>query len=309
MFLIIISVVLTVFLFLALGIHKSKERYADMYFKLCKKQIFAFLPLLLIFINFLAIVPANHVGILYSPVSGVREDTIPEGWNKKGLLDKVYKISTEVQTVQLESITGQTKDSQWVDIIIDIKYRVNPDTAFQVFKQYKNLENVTNSFIPPAVQRSIESVTTRFNVMDFLGEKRNEVYLGIEEELKVRLADSGISFVSINFIDSDAGPEIEKAIKDEATAKQDVKTAEQNRQKAEIEAQASVIQAEADKQAAEVEAQTLLIEAEAQASANRMLSQSITPELIQKMEMEARQKWGWITVQGGNPIVDTRNSN
>lgn len=305
MFLIFVSVVLSVGLFVLLGM-KKKERWGYE-FKRNKTQRLAVIPLLLILFNFIAIVPANHVGILYSPFRGVKNDTIAEGWSKKGIFDKVYKISTEVQTVNLSGITGQTKDGQWVDMIIDVKYKVDESTAFQVFKQYRNLDKVATSLIPPTVQRSIEEISTQYNVIDILGEKRNELYKGIEVELKERLSANGITFISINFTDTDAGEAIEQAIQQEAIAKKAVETAEQERQKAQIEAQRRVVEAEANKQKATIEAETKLIEAKAEADANNLLLQSITPELLKKMEMEARLRHGWITVNGGNVITDVRN--
>lgn len=299
MFLILVSVVLSVGLYVFIS-----NITGD--FKPERKKIIALLPLALILVNFIAIVPANSVGILYSPFSGVKENTIPEGWSGKGVFDKVYRISTEVQTSNLENITGQTKDGQWVDMEIDVKYKVDENTAFQVFKQYRTLEKVATSLIPPTVQRSIEEVSTQYNVIDILGDKRNELYNGIELELKDRLSASGITFISINFTDTDAGEAIESAIQQEAIAKKAVETAEQERQKSEIEAQKRVVEAEANKQKAVIEAETKIIEAQAESDANNLLLQSITPELLKKMEMEARLQHGWITVSGGNVITDIR---
>lgn len=303
MIIIIISIILALGLFIIAGLKKNPEYRSEYIFKFNRRQLVAILPLLLILTNLIAIVPANHVGILYSPFAGVKEETIPEGWNKKGLLDKVYKINTEVQTVQLSNITGQTRDAQWVEMVLDIKYKVDPTTAYQVFKQYRNLENVGTSLIPPTVQRSIENITTQYNIMDLLGEERNAVYLGVENNLKERLSASGITFVSINFVDTEAGAALEQAIEKEGIAKKAVETAEQERLRSEIEAQKRVVEAEADKQKAVIEAETKLIEAQAEADANKKLSESLTPQLIQKMEMEARQKWGWVTIQGANSIV------
>lgn len=303
MIIIIISIILALGLFIIAGLKKNPEYRSEYIFKFNKRQLVAILPLLLILTNLIAVVPANHVGILYSPFAGVKEETIPEGWNKKGLLDKVYKINTEVQTVQLSNITGQTRDAQWVEMVLDIKYKVDPTTAYQVFKQYRNLENVGTSLIPPTVQRSIENITTQYNIMDLLGEERNAVYLGVENNLKERLSASGITFVSINFVDTEAGAALEQAIEKEGIAKKAVETAEQERLRSEIEAQKRVVEAEADKQKAVIEAETKLIEAQAEADANKKLSESLTPQLIQKMEMEARQKWGWVTIQGANSIV------
>lgn len=45
--------------------------------------------------------------------------------------------------------------------------------------------------------------------------------------------------------------------------------------------------------------------AKGEAEANRLISESITPELIEREIAEARKKHEWITTQGGTPIVDT----
>lgn len=305
MFLIFISVILAVAVFVVCGIDFYSH---DFSFKLNKKQFCAVIPLFLMLLNLIAIVPANNVGILYSPFSGVKEETISEGWQTKGLLDKVYKISTEIQSKYLENITGQTKDGQYVNMWIDVKYKVDPTTAYQVFKQYKNLDNVSSSLIQPVVQRSIEAISTKYNVMDILGSKRNDLYLEIEKELQIRLAATGITFVSINFNDMDAGDAIEQAIQKEAIAKQSVQTAEQERQKSEIEAQKRVVEAQANKQKALIESETKIIEAKAEAQANNLIANSITEGLIRKMEMEARQKFGWVTIQTGTvtPMIDAK---
>ena len=191
---------------------------------------------------------------------------------------------------------------------IDIKYRVNSENAYEIFKQFRTLDNMNRSLISPTVQRSIESVTTQYNVIDILGEKRNEVYTAIEQDLAERLEKSGVSFYSMTFVDTDAGDAIEQAIQEEAVAKKAVETAEQERLRVEIEAQQKVVQAQADQDAAKIEAETKVIQAQADAEANRVIAASLTPELIDMMEAEARKEHGWVTVQGGTAIVDARES-
>jgi len=137
-----------------------------------------------------------------------------------------------------------------------------------------------------------------------LGEKRNAVYQGIEKDLSERLSKNGIDFISINFMDTDAGEAIEVAIQNEAVAKKEVETAKQKLEKAQIESKEKIVQAEAERDAAKIRAEMLLIEAQAQAEANEILEQSLTPELLKKMEMDARMKWGWITVYTGEAIVN-----
>ena len=49
--------------------------------------------------------------------------------------------------------------------------------------------------------------------------------------------------------------------------------------------------------------------AEAEASANRTVAASITDGLIRMKEAEAREKHGWITVQGADTVVTNGDSN
>ena len=47
--------------------------------------------------------------------------------------------------------------------------------------------------------------------------------------------------------------------------------------------------------------------AKAEAEANQLKSASLTPELIQMTEAEARLKHGWVTVQGADATVVDAN--
>ena len=88
-----------------------------------------------------------------------------------------------------------------------------------------------------------------------------------------------------------------------------ISTAEQALAKAKAEAEAAVqkIQAEAAGEktriAAEAEADATRIEAQAEADANNTINNSITDNLIRMKEAEARLEHGWVTVQGGSPVV------
>ena len=56
---------------------------------------------------------------------------------------------------------------------------------------------------------------------------------------------------------------------------------------------------------ARAEAEAKQIAAEAEAKANRVIAESITENLLKKMEMEARQEHGWVEVQGSSVVTTT----
>lgn len=234
-------------------------------------------------------IPANTVGVKYSAVSGVQDETLGSGYHiYMPFLDKIYKLSTEVQTTKIEKVTTQTNDAQYLDSTIDVKWRVSEKNAMKVFRDFRNVEVLAEKGIEPAVQRAMEEISVNYNIVELLGSKRNQVYTEFEEALKQRLDSYGVELVAVTIIDTDAGDDIEKAIKNEAVKQKEVDTAKQEQERAKI------------------EAETKQIQAQAEADANKKLSESITDNLIRMKEAEARMKHGWVEVQtSGEVITDT----
>lgn len=294
MFWIIISIIIFVIAGAVLGLEENE--YGRLVWKFKKKCLFALLAFILLVFGMIVRIPANTVGIKYNTFSGVQEETLSEGIKFKTLFDKVYKISTEVQTATLEDITSQTLDSQYVNTDLNIQYKVNETTAYQVFRNYRNLDRVNEQLIPNTVQRIVESVTTLYNVYDALGGSRNEIYQKIELALEEELSKYGIQFVAITINDMDAGEAIEGAIAKQAIAKQEVETAEQERQKAVIEAQAEL-------EKSKLEAEAKVVAAEGEAKANKLLIQSLSEEVLEKEWIE---KWNGVlpeVVGGDNTVI------
>ena len=307
----IIFIALAIAVFVLLG--KTTVKVHDDYYnrdvnkitwKLNKKQFLCVIPLALaIVFSMIVIIPANHVGIKYSPLTGVKTETLEAGFKTKAPLDRITTFDTTVQEVELKNLVGQTKDGQYVTITAKVKYFVNSTNAYKVFTQFKTMKRVEEQLIPDATQRSIEQVTTQYNVFEIMGEARNAIYKDIELALTARFADAGINLYSITIADADAGEDIENAIRAEAIARQNVQKAEQELAKAEIDAQQKVVQAQADLEKAKIQAEQKVVEAEAEAKANQLIAQSITQGLIDKIEAEARLKHGWIEITGASSIV------
>lgn len=267
--------------------------------KLSKKHIGCLLALLFLIPGFVTRVPANSVGIKYSPFSGTSEITLAEGFHAKNIFDKVYKISTEVQTMTVGNLTTQTEDAQFVTSTLDIKYKVNPTNAYLIFTQFRTLDKMSDTLIIPTTQRVLELITTNYNVMDVLGEKRSDIYRELEINLTEELAKYGVAFYSISITDMDAGEAIEAAITAEAVAKKAVETAEQELLKSETEAKQKSVVAKADQEAAKIKSETKIIEAEAEKKANELLQQSLTENILAEKWIE---KWNGVSpaYYGGN---------
>lgn len=79
--------------------------------------------------------------------------------------------------------------------------------------------------------------------------------------------------------------------------------AKQDAEKAELDKQTAIAQGEANKAKAEADKAVTITNAEAEAESNRIVSQSITDELIWMKEAEARKEHGWVEVQGADTVV------
>lgn len=265
-----------------------------------KKGIYIFLIILsLVLFRVLAVkrIPANTVGVRVSAFGGVQDTTLQTGYHFQiPFVDTVYTLPTSVQTKTMEKITTQTKDGQWLNTNIDVKYRVNKEKAMTVFSNYTTLDTVNDSVVSPAVQRAIESVTGNYDIYDILGNKRTEVYEMIDKALKDKFESYDLEFVSFTITDQDAGDEIETAIKNESVKQKEIDTAKQEKAKAEVEAETKKVQSQA-------EADNAVIKAEGEAKANKVKSDSITDNLIRMKEAEAREKHGWVTVNGAGGVI------
>lgn len=292
MLFVILGILATIALFVALGltVEKVENSYGyekeQLKFKLQKKQVLCLAGLLIILLGCFTTIPSNHVGIVYSPFGGTKQETLGEGFAAKSPFDKVYKISTETQTKKIKELTTQTKDAQYLTTKMEVKYKVNNANAFLVFKQYKTLDNMSSSLIRPTTQRVLEHITTKYNIIDILGEKRNDVYAELENELTKEFAKYGVEFDSVSITDMDAGAALEKAISEEAVAKKAAETAEQDLLRVETEAKQKSVQAKADQEAAKIKAETKIINAKATKEANELLSKSLSDKLIQQMWIE-----------------------
>ena len=224
-----------------------------------KWSLLGFLWLIIIVFGCFTNISANNVGIMYNPFKGgIQNEVLGEGFRGKSPFDKVYKISTEVQEFTFNNISVQTNDSQYVETIIQVQVRIDKGQAFEYFKKYggKQLSDIQN-VLSNTTQKQLEMITTQYNIMEVLGEKRDEIVNKTLEAVKTELSKDGILVERIILVDTDAGDTIEQAIAKEASAKKEAETAKYLKEKAELEGEAKVIEAQKEKEANELKQKAL----------------------------------------------------
>lgn len=263
----IISVLLLVATIATLVITlKQEDEYDNITFQWNKKGLLSIIPLgLLVFVQSICVIPSNTVGVKYSALHGTSKDTLKEGVHfVTPFVDKIYKIDTTVQERTDDNVSVQTKDAQWARMQVNVKYEVSKSNAFKVYKQYKTMDALKDNIIGNYAQNAMNEVCSNYNIIDLLGDKRNEIINQATDILKQDLEKEGVTLKMLTIKDLDAGKKIEKAISDEAVAKKQVETAKQKQEKA------------------RTEAETKLIEAEGEANANAVKTKALTPEVLQE---------------------------
>lgn len=262
----LLMILVTIGLFIYFGIDKNTD-----VFKINKKQSCALIPIVVIILTTcFTFVPSNNVGIKWSAIKGTSEKTLNEGFNIKSPLDKIYLIDTTVQERTMKDVVVQTKDAQSVTAEVNVKFAVNKKDAFKVYKRFGSLDALKKNVISNYAQKSIEQTVTKYNVIDAIGSKKNEIYKVATDDLEEMLKNEGVQLVSLTIKDMEPDAAISKAISDEAVAKKAVETAEQNKKKAQKEAETKVIQAEAE------------------SKANKLKEKSLTKEILTQQMLE---KW------------------
>ena len=309
--------------------------------------IFGFIIILMLIIGFSCTerVPAGYVGIVYSPASGVAEQTLNQGWHLLNPIKSVTLYSIGIEQSYLtatkdgdspddDSFSAPSKDGKGLQMELTFTYRYEADCVSQTFTRFKGRsgKELLDSFIKPNIISWTKEVTAKYPVTDILGEKRAELNTVLSDYLAEKFDPYGIIIETASLINIEVDDETRASITKKVTAQQALELAQIEKQTAEVQAQkdkevalvkaeqdkeTALIEAEKNKETASIEAERAKIKAqgeadakkiaaEAEANANRAIAESLTEELI---EMKKMEKWNGSvpTVQGSStPVVDLR---
>lgn len=254
----------------------------------------------------------GEVGVVYTVKDGVQEETLNPGWHFVGPFAKVKDYPVAQQQLVLSNNPADYNDDEHADWHVDapadggmvkmnmtINYNFIPDRVTDLYAKFNGMDGdqIVDSMVQNSIIAYIKEVTPQFSVIDIYSSKRAEVGKAITEYLNEKLQDEyGINVSSALIIDVQLDEELQAKVQAKEQAKQDA-------EKAELDKQTAIAQGEADKAKAEADKEVTITNAEAEAEANRIVSESITENLIKMKEAEAREKHGWVTVNGASTVV------
>ena len=267
-------------------------------------------------------VPVGYVGVIYS-AAGVEDQTLAQGWHMLSPLKKVSCFPISQQQIVFSDDPadyGEKEHDDWsidapadggmVKINLTVNYNFMPDRVVELYSRFNGMngETLVESRIQNGIIAFVKEVTPRFSVMDIYSDKKSEVNEAITEYLNEKLQDEyGINIASALVIDVELDNTLMQKVQAKEQAKQDAEIAELEKQTAMAQAETDKVKAQAkadvDLIEAQAEADAAKIAADAEAEANSKIAQSITPELIQWQEAQARMEHGWVTVQGADTVV------
>jgi len=241
------------------------------------------IALILLFGTYVTI-PSGYCGIMTTFGAASQKVLAPGLHFKMPFVQGIVKMNVQVQKNQLTEHAASL-DLQDVETTVATNWNINNSDASWIYQQI-GMEDVLNErIIQPVVSNAIKAVVAHYNAEDLV-EKRDLVRGQIEDLIRKNLKPyhvnvdvDGVSITNFSF-----SPDYEKAIEQKQVAQQRAQ------------------QAEYELQQAKVEAERQIAQAQGQAQAQKLIQQTLTPQLIQQ---QAIQKWdGHLpSVVGGNGVM------
>lgn len=186
-------------------------------------------------------------------------------------------------------VTAAVKRGAQAFIDISVVYSLDPEVVTETYKDYRSQERFTRQVIIPSILSSLRDVPSAYTPVEFRGEKRGEATEKLLSAMNAKLDKYGVDVSNVNLQDIRYTEQVEDSIKAVEVAQQKEETAQ------------------AELRATEVSAQAQIIEATAAADANRILSASLTEQILQARYIEALKKGTvYVVPEGSTPLVQTK---
>ena len=191
------------------------------------------------------------------------------------------------------TVTINDSSGTKADCDVQVIYSINPDAVQQLYADYGNQEAYVSSYVSNDVRQTVRDCAGQFTTIQLLTNKE-EFANAIMETLGNNWADSGVVVESVQVQDIRYADSITEAY---AAA-----------QSAQVEQQ----RAENEKETARIQAETKVIESQGEADANAILTQSLTPEVLQQNYYDTLREIGnngnlVVVPTDSQPIVQTSN--
>jgi regulator of protease activity HflC (stomatin/prohibitin superfamily) len=200
----------------------------------------------------------------------------------------VYMQTLVLTRGQTEGSTGNdeinvnSREGQPVSLDVSLSFELDPAKAPRLYSTFRtDIESVQHGYMKQAIRQALQEVVGSEEIAEILGPKKAETVSAAQALLSRRLEQYGFMVKQFTINEIRAPQTVMDAIGAKNVMQQQALTAQNELQK-------NTFQAQGDSIKAAGRAMAILAEARAQAEANRLLSESLTPNLVQ---YEVAKKW------------------
>lgn len=254
---------------------------------------------LLLFGSSVSFIRPGYVGVkvnLFGDSKGVDNKELTVGAHFVPPWKSIYRFPVFEQNhcwEQSEGFQFQTSDGMVVFADIGVTYRIRPEMVHQIFCRYRRgIEEITGIFLRNYIRDALNKAASHYKIEDLYSTEKEAFFEDIQRHVGAELREIGIEVSRIYLIGRFHFPDaVVAALNRKIEAMQRAEQRENELREAEAEARKQIA-------AAEGRSQSVLVEAKAKAEANRMVSESLTEEII---KISAIERWdGRLPmVQGG----------
>jgi len=183
-------------------------------------------------------------------------------------------------------VTMQVSNGTTANVDLAVRYSISPEAAEEIYKRFGSQENFTTQVIENDIRSVSRNAPVTRDALGFIQE-REIVADEIQQALTEEWERYGIIVEAVNLQEIRLPEGVQSSFNEAQEAT--------NREAAAI----------ANQEVARADAETRRIEAEGVADANRILSESLSPEVLQQKYIDALQASGQVYVvpEGSQPIV------
>lgn len=259
----------------------------------------------------------GYIGIIFDKAAHqVKTGSLDPGWAFiNPVTENIQQYPVTIQTYSMvraanegsqagdDSIKVQSSEGQQLNLDLTIQYQVIREQANELYTDWGGapLDVVQDRVVRQYTRTEVPKIASQYGWEDVSGSRRTQITELIATDLRQEFARRHLRLVSVGIREVHLPDALKAALDEKIAAQQQAERQTYALKQAEVEAQQAKVKAQG-------EAQAILALADAQAKANRLLSQSLTPLIIESQKI---QKWDGTLpkVSGGSiPMLDLKDS-
>lgn len=220
-------------------------------------------------------VPAGNVAIVYQFGSIIGQRS--EGLQFIAPWQETRTESIQVQRQRFDNITAFSQETQDVFIAATVNFSVSPGAVQELYRTVG--PNWFDRLVEPRVNDYFKQEVVSYETVE-VAPNRENIRVAVKERLERDLSTFSITVNDLLIDEIDFRPEFKDSIEQKQIATQDALREQERIRQRQAEAQQAI-------ETARGEAESIRVRAEGQAEANRLIGESITPEVIQFQAIQA----------------------